>query len=400
MRFGKSLLTTACLCVAALSFAQQSENSLLLKPAYELTGKDRVLLDILHHDHILALQEDFSTIQEKNGRYPEVFEKAYEQYNKAVGRSQINREKHSRFVAKAAEYLATLVSNERGSSSHAFSRGSDVRAARVSTGPIVSLLIGIDYRHSEKQLQNCIHDTEHVIEQILVPKLGLKKEDMIIMNDYQYGTPYYPTRVNILEQMRNFVSLLNEVKQGYFHYSGHGSGTLDKSGDEADGKDEVMLPVDYKTAGGIIDDDVFQALISGLDHDVKLTVTMDCCHSGTILDLPYKWNPSGEYTVEQKMSETSLARLANVVMLSGCRDEQTSADGGYFTGAKSGAGAMTGAYIQTLKDYNYNLTYRQLLVGVNYTLAKNGYVQRAELSSTYLLNLDDYYMVQKADLRP
>lgn len=36
--------------------------------------------------------------------------------------------------------------------------------------------------------------------------------------------------------------------------SGHGGQTKDLDGDEADGYDEVIYPVDYKTNGHIVDD--------------------------------------------------------------------------------------------------------------------------------------------------
>ena len=35
----------------------------------------------------------------------------------------------------------------------------------------------------------------------------------------------------------------------FFHYSGHGSQTYDSDGDEVDGNDETICPVDYNSAG-------------------------------------------------------------------------------------------------------------------------------------------------------
>lgn len=40
--------------------------------------------------------------------------------------------------------------------------------------------------------------------------------------------------------------------------AGHGGSVPDVSGDEEDGKDETMIPVDYKTAGQIKDDTIFE----------------------------------------------------------------------------------------------------------------------------------------------
>ena len=58
--------------------------------------------------------------------------------------------------------------------------------------------------------------------------------------------------------------MLSDVKPNdslFFHYSGHGSQVKDKSGDEDDNQDEVIIPLDFESAG-VISDDVLKALIS------------------------------------------------------------------------------------------------------------------------------------------
>lgn len=42
----------------------------------------------------------------------------------------------------------------------------------------------------------------------------------------------------------------------FFHYSGHGGRQIDRSGIEEDGYDETILPLDFETAGQIVDDEV------------------------------------------------------------------------------------------------------------------------------------------------
>lgn len=61
----------------------------------------------------------------------------------------------------------------------------------------------------------------------------------------------------------------------------------DQDNDEADGMDETLIPVDYCKKGQIRDDDVYDMLVTKIPEGCHLTVIMDCCHSGTILDLPY-----------------------------------------------------------------------------------------------------------------
>ena len=49
----------------------------------------------------------------------------------------------------------------------------------------------------------------------------------------------------------------------FLHFSGHGGQTDDLDGDEVDGQDEFIRPVDFKTAGVIVDDEL-KALVSKL----------------------------------------------------------------------------------------------------------------------------------------
>ena len=44
----------------------------------------------------------------------------------------------------------------------------------------------------------------------------------------------------------------------FFHYSGHGGQTKDLDGDEGDGYDETIYPVDFRYAGHIVDDEIRQ----------------------------------------------------------------------------------------------------------------------------------------------
>jgi hypothetical protein len=59
------------------------------------------------------------------------------------------------------------------------------------------------------------------------------------------------------------------------------------AGDEEDGFDDTIVPVDYQQTGQIRDDLLFERLVMPLPEGSQLTAVMDCCHSGTVLDLPY-----------------------------------------------------------------------------------------------------------------
>lgn len=72
-----------------------------------------------------------------------------------------------------------------------------------------------------------------------------------------------------------------------FHYSGHGSRQRNYNGDEVDGYDETLCPLDFETQGMIVDDEINATIVRPLPHGVKLHAIVDACHSGTVLDLPF-----------------------------------------------------------------------------------------------------------------
>lgn len=64
-------------------------------------------------------------------------------------------------------------------------------------------------------------------------------------------------------------------------------------GDEPDGYDEVIYPVDFRQHGHITDDEMHRIMVQPLCAGVRLTAIFDSCHSGTALDLPYIYSTQG-----------------------------------------------------------------------------------------------------------
>jgi hypothetical protein len=84
----------------------------------------------------------------------------------------------------------------------------------------------------------------------------------------------------------------------YTHTTGHGTKIRDDDakGEESDGYDEALCPRDFQSAGMIRDDDLYDLIVKPLADGVHLVSLMDCCHSGSILDLPYTFAADGQQT--------------------------------------------------------------------------------------------------------
>eukprot|EP00008_Paramoeba_atlantica_P003972 CAMPEP_0201492246 /NCGR_PEP_ID=MMETSP0151_2-20130828/32376_1 /ASSEMBLY_ACC=CAM_ASM_000257 /TAXON_ID=200890 /ORGANISM="Paramoeba atlantica, Strain 621/1 / CCAP 1560/9" /LENGTH=526 /DNA_ID=CAMNT_0047878961 /DNA_START=59 /DNA_END=1639 /DNA_ORIENTATION=+ len=150
---------------------------------------------------------------------------------------------------------------------------------KVHNGKRRALLIGINYVGTKAELKGCINDIKKIRKYLEGHGFSEFKE----LSDE--GTK--PTVKNIVE---GIMWLVNDAQPGdslFMHYSGHGGRIPDDSNDEHDGYDETMVPLDYQSKGQIRDDDLFKILIAPLPKECYMTVIMDCCHSGSILDLPY-----------------------------------------------------------------------------------------------------------------
>merc|ERR1712063_250471 len=130
----------------------------------------------------------------------------------------------------------------------------------------------------------CHNDIE-TLHTLITEKYGFPSENAKILRDDDENN--MPTRENI----ENAISwLVDGAKEGdtlFFQFSGHGGQVPDADGDEEDAKDETIIPCDYQSAGQITDDQLFEMLVKPLPKGVTMTVIMDCCHSGTGIDLSF-----------------------------------------------------------------------------------------------------------------
>lgn len=183
-----------------------------------------------------------------------------------------------------------------------------------------AVVIGINYTGTEYELNGCVNDANH-LKNFLITKCEYAPENILMLADN--GINLMPTKQNILDAFDTIVDKAGDgFNEFWISYSGHGSHVKDLNGDESDGYDEVLCPVDCDSNGMIIDDYIYDNLVCKLPKGTTLFSVMDCCHSGTIYDLPLLYTQTKSFVVNNKNNR----HVANVISISGCKDDQTSAD--------------------------------------------------------------------------
>ncbi|KAB8271229.1 caspase domain-containing protein [Aspergillus minisclerotigenes] len=297
------------------------------------------------------------------------------------------------------------------------------------TGTRKALLIGINYFNQKGQLRGCINDVKNM-STYLYENFGYPRENMVLLTDDQQNPKSQPTKANILRAMHWLVKDAKPNDSLFFHYSGHGGQTPDLDGDEDDGYDEVIYPVDFRQAGHIVDDEMHRIMVNPLQPGVRLTAIFDSCHSGSALDLPYIYSTQGilkepnlakeagqgllgvvsayargdmgsmvstavgffkkaakgdEVYERNKQTKTS---GADVIMWSGSKDDQTSQDAQIQGQA---TGAMSWAFISALRK-NPQQSYVQLLNSIRDELSTK-YTQKPQLSCSHPLDVNLLYVM-------
>lgn len=277
-----------------------------------------------------------------------------------------------------------------------------------------ALLIGINYKNYEDaELRGCINDIQN-IKSILVDTFDFDEKHIKVLTD---ETEQKPTRSNI---ERSIFELISECKSGdklFFHYSGHGYSLNDYNGDESDGRDEIIIPIDYKYCGVITDDWLNKNLIKNIPKGVEFWGFLDCCNSGTLLDLKYNFKSKHEYIGSKKLDEKqdikyiqeewsdkvdiSFEKSDNtegtICMFSGCQDPQFSMDALI---KNKFQGAFTYCLTEYIKENTYTTDGKKymkeesknifkILKAINCKLNLNGFVeQTCQLSIGNLYNMN------------
>jgi len=163
-----------------------------------------------------------------------------------------------------------------------------------------ALLIGINYRGQPAELAGCVND----IVDVRAVCAALRYDEVCVLYDGAWPGTFSnadnrigdtrPTRANITTAFRWLVTGAGRGDKLYLHYSGHGGQLPSTTIGETDGRDETLVPVDYNTAGMMRDDEIRALLVEPLrGTGATLRGALDCCHSGTGMDLKYNLEVAG-----------------------------------------------------------------------------------------------------------
>jgi hypothetical protein len=150
-----------------------------------------------------------------------------------------------------------------------------------------AFISGCNYLGSPSRLNGCINDAR-CMEHLLKSKFGFDQSQILMFTDDHPDPLRRPTKSNFFAGFAWLMAGLSAGDSLVFHYSGHGGQQRDHGGEEADGMNETLLPLDHEYAGHITDDDLNRILVNPLPPGVKLHAIIDACHSGSVLDLPFQ----------------------------------------------------------------------------------------------------------------
>lgn len=265
-----------------------------------------------------------------------------------------------------------------------------------------ALIVGCNYPGTRNQLRGCVNDA-NAMEVVLRDKYGFTEVKKLLDNA--------ATTANMKAGLSWLVHGAQPGDVLVFHYSGHGSQI---PGNESDGLNEIICPVDLDWNTKMITDDYLHAVFNTVPNGVNVTVILDSCHSGTMLDQNNQFQPLGPGVARDEEKDRSMSNVKErymppppdiaaklkgrhhkkshavvsrdvnqtALLISGCQSTQTSADayvGGRFQGA------ATFALVKVLNEMHFDVDYKTLVTKMDQFMAANGYTQRPELDGPPVL---------------
>ncbi|CAL4939731.1 unnamed protein product [Urochloa decumbens] len=242
-----------------------------------------------------------------------------------------------------------------------------------------AVLIGITYaaggmrRGSGGQLRGPINDVK-CMRNLLCHRFGFPSECVIMLTDDQRDPFRLPTKDNIRMAMHWLVQGCSYGDSLVFHFSGLGAQVADDDGDEVDGYDEALCPMDAFQRGPILDDEINETIVRPLVPGARLHAVVDACYSATVLDLPFlcRVARNGYWQWEDHRPPSGAWKGTSggqAVLFSGYSDGKNNF--AVMPDAVASLGAMTHSFIKAVECEPRGVTYGRLLTSMR-TIMKSG----------------------------
>ena len=235
-----------------------------------------------------------------------------------------------------------------------------------------ALLIGCNYLNTPYSLTGCIDDADRM--QQMLRSRGFDSCDMV--TDL---TTVKPTKSTILNKFKYLLANARAGDMLFFYFSGHGSYMRDRTGDETDGNDEMIISTDLQ---GVTDDELRQIITEHMKEDVCLIAMFDSCHSGTMMDLKYTYLDNDNYNGYTENPNVGDMK-GDIIMISGCTDQQTSSEALIENKMQ---GALTWTFLDNVEK-NPGCSWRELIRSMRDALKTEGYTQLPQISTGAFENI-------------
>ena len=243
-----------------------------------------------------------------------------------------------------------------------------------------ALCMGLNYKGSYSPLNGCENDRNEMVK--FLRKLGYRNSNITTIGD---DKTIKPTKKNILDQIKKILISSRSNDVVFISYSGHGSFLKDDSNDEYDGNDEYLVAYNESARRfeRILDDEIKQILNDNLKPGVKVFFIIDCCNSGTIIDLKYNSLYTDGSNAESFENTKQSNTPSQVIALTACMDKQLAYETKFNNKVE---GVFTKCFIEATSSSSTQ-TWDQLLKNIRDSIVKKQFPQKPQLSSGLPLNL-------------
>ncbi len=255
-----------------------------------------------------------------------------------------------------------------------------------------ALLIGIDKyeapagykptginRSQFGNLDGCVNDAMSIYS-IITSKFQFSEKNIDTLYNKAAG------RAMILKKFEDLLEKSKPNDFAFIYYAGHGSQVPNSLSPESDKKDESMVPSDTWQQGveDIRDKELAKIYNRFVDKGVKLTVIMDCCHSGSLSRGPiepgkFRFIEDAKYDAKDasKPAIPEDRKEGTFLIMSAAMDNEYAQE--QMDEHQMPHGAFTIALTQALEQQSVNASVANLFTSIRAILKSNGKKQEPVL---------------------